>query len=159
LARSLGETRKELKKHHYSEEAAYYEALTQLQDQRLAWKLAQGYISRLLRRDSMMAWEVFTTIWHAADGNYRLESGSTVIALARSAETRYQKEIMVDLIEHFDDDYPRHPKSREAYLLASEICCDMEDFKRGRQLFNRVTSRRGKISRRSYKKCHQLLAE
>jgi hypothetical protein len=86
-----------------------------------------------------------------------LESGIDLLNLASMATDIDQKRKALALLENFDSDYPRHPRSREAYLTATEICIELGQLNDARTHFQMVTSRRGRLDRTKYEDCLEIL--
>jgi hypothetical protein len=146
-----------LKRNRYLEEELYFDLLSNLEDQRLAHKMAQGYIGRLLHDDQALAWHIFDTVCDETRGKFRLESGSDLLNLATIATDNSQKRRVLLLLSNFDDNYPKHPRSREAFLVATEICIELGQHNEAQSYFQKVTSRRGRLNRVKYEKCLEIL--
>ncbi len=150
---------RELKTQKYRDEAFYYEASRELKYPDLAYKLAGGYIGRLSKHHNAMAWELLQGLWQETNGTFRLASGETVLTMAKTADNREQTEIVLTLIESFDDTFPSHPKSRQAYLTGTELALRLEEYDRAKSLFRNVQKRRGLIGRIQYNRCQKLIAQ
>ncbi len=146
-----------IKNDRYNSEAFYYAELNEWKDPQLAWKTAQGYISRLIEVDPEEAWRIYEEVIRSSNGDYKLGSGSTLLALAENANTVERKRITIESLSNFESDFPGHPKIRQAYLTATDLCCETGNVEFARDLFHKVTHRRGLISKPVYERCRSFL--
>ncbi|MCB1692968.1 MAG: hypothetical protein KDI19_09390 [Pseudomonadales bacterium] len=147
-----------LKRDRYETEALYFSALRRWDDPTMAHKLAQGYLKRLLERSVGEAWQLLEDILETENGNYRLDSGETVLKFAEVAETDAHKSLMLGVLQHFDEDFPAHPRSREAWLTTAKFACDLGRMEEAQAAFANVTSRRGLLHKPTYDECLSRLA-
>lgn len=146
-----------LKRSRYAVEGEYYSELAQWEDERLARKMAQGYLRRLVRTAPELAWPILEDIATRTGGNYRLDAGEPLLLFAEHANTSRRRRIIVDMLRYFEDDFPTHPRRREALLTATSLACELDDEELARELFARVQRMRGLIHKPTFDRCRQLL--
>lgn len=123
-----------LKEDEYESEAEYFHRISQWDNPSLLFKMAQGYIERLLKRkDIRTAWHIFEHCHSRSAGKFQLISGKSVMQLCRHAYSNDHAKLAVEQLGHFEKDFPKHPGLQDALYLAVQICCaDLNDFKQGR---------------------------
>lgn len=146
-----------LKKRRYRDEGDYFAEMIRWEDPTLAHKLAQGYLRRLVREAPELAWPILEQIFDQTDDDYRLDAGEPVLTFARFATTSRQKQISLELLRHFDDDFPGHPRCREALLIGTDLACESGDMDLARALFDKVTTMRGLVHKPTFERCLALL--
>ncbi|XOV87698.1 MAG: hypothetical protein ACFHX7_22540 [Pseudomonadota bacterium] len=147
-----------LKKDRYATEHLFYDELRGWTDRTLAHKLAQGYLARLTESNTEQAWRIYADIQACEAGNYRLASGETVLRLAETASTDAQRRIILDTLKHFDDDFPGHPKSRQALLIGADMACHLDNMALADSLFRKVRTRKGLVQPDRFRRVQNLLA-
>ncbi|HIG42471.1 MAG: hypothetical protein ABGY96_18635 [bacterium] len=126
----------------------------------LAISAGRGFLDRLVAaQDIRTSWHVLEFCFEANHNQYKLTSANSVITLAGLAETFKQKTIMAHLLEHFEEDFPNHPKTAEMLLLAAHfIAHDLDDFEKARGIMARLESDFPKIhADKTYQALHTIL--
>jgi len=103
------------------------------------------------------AWQLYGEVMADSNGGYRLDSGEAVIRLADTASNQAERRTIIEAIRHFDDDFPNHPKSRQAFLAGTQLALDTQDLELAQAFFDNVQHRRGVISRKRYDACLKVL--
>ncbi len=147
-----------LKQDRYATEHLFYEELRAWTDRTLAHKLAQGYLKRLVETSTEHAWRIYEDIYNHEQGNYRLESGETVLRLAETTSTDAQRRIILETLKYFDDDFPQHPKSRQALLLGADLAFHFDELDLAAALFRKVRTRKGLVHASTFQRVQNLLA-
>ncbi len=145
------------RRERYENEPVLYEGLREFDDKRVSHILAEGYVPRLMETDPEAAWKILETVLEESRGRYQFASGDQVIRLYDFVQTNHQKALALRLLVKFDDSFPHHTQSRQAYLLATRIACDLDDLEVAQMCFRKVTSRRGLINKSVYEECQRLL--
>ncbi len=148
-----------LKRHRYEQDSDYYQLLRELKDPTLLWRMAEGYIGRLMDHSVTAAWEIFEALWSESGGKIRLASGTRSIALGRSASTRSQKQAAMNMLGRFESDYPKHPRTREALLMGADLACELGELATARELLSAVDRLTGPLDAGVYQRCQQMLAD
>ncbi len=149
---------KRLKRDRFESEGAYFVDLSAWEDRKLKHKLAQGYLKRLVKQAPELAWPILEEIHGETGGDYRLESGEAVLEFAGYATTSGQKRVAADLLQYFEEDFPNHPRIREALLVGADLACQLDDFALAKQLFDRVKKMRGLVHKPTFDRCLKLLS-
>ena len=133
----------ELIKDNYESEAEYFHAISEWDHPMLLFKMAQGYIDRLLKRNNTnTAWQVFEHCHSRSDGKFQLKSGKSVMDLCQHAYSRDHKKLAVEQLGHFGIDFPKHPRLKDALYLVAQICCaDLDDFEQARSHLGTIEKR------------------
>jgi hypothetical protein len=148
LARSgqSGKAWKHLQEHltaeSYRTEASYYARIRGWDNPALAIRAGQDYISRLVERDEIRtAWDVLEFCFTANNNEYRLHKGATVFEMIDQGDTSLRKKILAHLLSNFETDFPKHPRTAEALLLAARIIAhDLDDFEQARTIMAKLRS-------------------
>lgn len=146
----------------YKTEADLFARLCGWDNVRLAVKAGQGFIERLVaREDYRTTWNVLEFCYTANRNEYRLLSAGTVLELSARAETREQIEIMVYLLGRFEEDFPNHPRTGEALLIASQFYAhDLNDFEGAREIMARLHAEHPEIhASKTYQALSGILSE
>jgi hypothetical protein len=147
-----------LKRNRYADEAFFFSELDRWQDRVLLHKLTQGYLKRLIEQDAEIAWQIYLKVIRETDSEFTLDSGELALKLAESADNAERRRTSLDALQFFDKDFPRHPRSRYAFLLATSLAIELNEMERARKLFRIVQTRRGLISKVRYDECVRVLA-
>lgn len=148
-----------LKRERYADEDRYYDHLAGWEDKTLAHKLAQGYLKRLVVRSPEQAWRLYASILAAEQGNYRLDSGDAVLKFAAAATTPSRRRLMLDVLRHFEEDFPNHPMSRQAFLVGADLACELGETELAVEMMAEVIRRRGKVDKPTYDRCRRILSD
>lgn len=135
----------ELKRHKFRDDAIFYELLKEMADRRLLYRFAGGYVGRLIDVETGRAWAILLEMHGEAQGKFQLGSGSDLLRLTKTAETRGERLALLELMERFQEDFPQHPEVRLAWLAAAELALLVDDKDRARSHIARVGSSAGKI--------------
>jgi len=127
---------------NYVSEADLFSRTRNWENPLLAVKAGQGFIERLIEsKDFRTAWNILEFCFEANQGDYKLLSGETVLALSSRAETRNHKSIMVTILTHFEKDFPNHPQTTAALLTAARFTAhDLDNFEGGREIIAHLQS-------------------
>jgi TolA-binding protein len=130
----------QLKKDRYSTEAEFFARLRQWDNPSLAVKAGQGFAQRLVKQgDFRTAWNVLEFCYAANGNNYRLTSSNAILKLMVEAQTQLQKEIVVSLLSHFEEDFPEHPRRAEVLLEAARLTAqDLNNFEAAREMMEHL---------------------
>lgn len=133
----------QLKQDEYSTEAFYFNRLEKLQDPHLAKRMGQNYIEKLISNDEQHeAWRVFDFCASARGFEFKLSSGQSVISLAESADSFVRFAAITKHLDKFEIDFPNHPATEDALLLAAWIYCNhLDDFDKARVIITELESR------------------
>jgi hypothetical protein len=135
----------ELKRHKFRDDAIFYELLKDMADRRLLYRFAGGYIGRLIEAETSRAWAILLDMYGEAQGGFQLRSGSDLLRLTKTAETREERLVLLELMEKFEQDFPQHPEVKGAWLSAAELALLVNDKGRARSHIAKVESAPGKI--------------
>ncbi len=150
-----------LKKEKFETEADFFARISKWDKPLLAVKAGQGFVERLVKRgDFRTAWNVLEYCYVNNNHSYRLTSSNVILKLMASAETKLNKTIIVTLIEHFEEDFPDHPKRADALLAAARFTAeDLDDFERAREMLDQLHSKYPEIySDKGYQALTVILA-
>lgn len=124
-----------LKESNYQDEYEYFVRFSKWEDLNFTLVASQKFIARLVsKHEFRRAFEILEFCFAANQNKYVVRPANIVFALAEQTETRYQRVVVVHLLEHFEEDFGGHPKTSEALLLAAEIAAhELDDWPRARQ--------------------------
>jgi len=159
---ALSLLQQKLKASAYRDEHEYFQRICKWEDPGFALVSGQKYLERLTdNQDFRQAFEVLEFCYNANQQKYVVRPASTVFALFTHAETRLQKTIVTHLLEHFDQDFPRHPRISEALLLAAQTAAhELDDWPRARHSLARLRKIDPRITtQKSYRTLVKLVSE
>jgi hypothetical protein len=118
-----------LKAEKYRREGYYFDVLAQWENKDLAVRAGVGYVDRLVAAGEMArAWTVLAFCFAADKGRVETGRSATVFMLAQSPRQIEQNIILWHLLQNFEKDFPNHPRTGEALLLAAKVALlDMHD--------------------------------
>lgn len=127
-------------KDSFTSQAALFYRLLLWPNPNMALKLGQSYISSLVKQESYgQAWTVFEICFEKNGMEYKLSSADSLISLSKRAETFSQKNIAVSVLKYFKEDFPNHPDTAQALLLAAKMSADdLDDFKTAKTLMREL---------------------
>jgi hypothetical protein len=89
--------------------------------------------------EAARAWEVLGFCFGADPGKVKPERGATVFMLAAFPRQAQDNVILWHLLQHFEVDFPNHPRLGEALLLAARVAyVDLHDRKAARACLGRI---------------------
>lgn len=135
----------ELKRHKFRDDAMFYELLKDMADRRLLYRFAGGYVGRLIELETTRAWAILLEMHREGLGEFQLRSGTDLLRLTKTAETREERLVLLGLMERFEQDFPQHPDVRFAWLSAAELSLLVDDKDRARSYVARVDDAVGKV--------------
>ena len=135
----------ELKRHKHRDDALYFEFLEGMNDRRLFYRFCSGYIDRMLSDEVSHAWTLFMRLCHESNGEFRLLSGATLFKMVNTAEKPEERRNLLHLFERFDEDFPQHPKRREAAMQAAKLALLINDSDRAKRHYQRAESMEGVV--------------
>ncbi|MDA0790627.1 MAG: hypothetical protein O2780_14355 [Proteobacteria bacterium] len=159
VAEAVERMESRLRRGRYQEDGDFYELLRELTDPALSYRMAEGYVGRLLDHSVTTAWDIFETLWSESGGRLRLTSGTRAIDLGRAASSRSQKQASVAMLGRFDSDYPRHPGTSEALLIGADLACQLGDLATASDILSRVGQQTGAIDAEVYQRCLRVLRD
>jgi len=127
---------------HFSSEADIFARISKYENPDLAIKAGRGFIERLIANHEIRkSWDVLAFCYTAANDDYILLSAESVIQLSANAETLNQKKMIVTIIQHFEQDFPNHPKTADLLLTAARFRIhDLDDFDGAREIMSHLYS-------------------
>jgi hypothetical protein len=149
----------DLKKHAYRDDQIYLALLRELTNRQLLYRHASGLVDRALPREVTHAWAILVEMDTESQSRFLLRNGSTLLKLVGTAQNRQERLLLLRLLERFDQDFPTHPKLRQAMLFASELSLLLDDDDRARQNLVRVQTLSGEIDEHLFARCQQQLGE
>jgi hypothetical protein len=135
----------ELKRYKFRDDAIFYELLKDMADRLLLYRFAAGYVGRLIEVETSRAWAILLEMHREARGGFQLRSGSDLLRLMKTAETREERLVLLEMMENFEQDFPQHPEVKGAWLSAAELALLVNDKGRARSHISRAKSAPGKI--------------
>jgi hypothetical protein len=129
-----------LKANKYWREGYYFDLLTEWDNPALALRASVGYVERLaMAGEAARAWEVLGFCFGADPDKVKPERGTTVFMLAAFPRQAQDNVILWHLLQHFEVDFPNHPRLGEALLLAARVAyVDLHDRKAARACLGRI---------------------
>ena len=124
----------------YRDEGEYFQRFCKWEDPAFALNAGQKYLERLVnQKDYRTTFDVLEFCFEANNQNYIVKPASIIFKLAEKSETRNQRVIVTHLLEHFEEDFERHPKIPEALLMAAEFSLHhLDDWPRARKNLSRL---------------------
>lgn len=121
---------------NYACEGELFSRMSKWESPVLAIKAGQKYIERLCDQGQFHnLWAVLEFCCTANNGDYRLLSSNTILKLIERAETHQQKKLVAAVLNHFESDFPNHPRTTEMLLTRIRfIAEDGDSFDRARTL-------------------------
>lgn len=148
-----------LKRNDYKTEAELYRIFRyDFKDQRPLYRIAGGYIGRLLKTDKDRAWQITLDLWRETQGKLSLAAGALMIELAQAATNREQRTVAAEMLRTFDQRYPNHPRSGEAKLELVLVLCENGELDEARQQWARINQAGQSLDPDKVARCQALIA-
>lgn len=136
---------KSLKRHAWRDERLYLDALRDLTDRRLLYRLASSYIDHHMNTEVSHVWHLLKELYAESRGRFRFHAGGTLLAMTGIAQGRDERELLLGMFEAFEESYPDHPRTREALLEGAALAAIIDEDDRARALLARVDGLAGPV--------------